>query len=247
MKYRSAPFLLSLTFHALIVALCFPMLVDRKFAHRAIPVDFVLVRAEGRQEHAAERVTTDKPVRAYRQTAARAKGATKEPQQTQGARVAPSESPKLAAPGVSAAGAVSTGQVETGGAVAVAAAPSAEGERRVDARPGGPRAARERPVATGAPAGGQDAWRDAVRSELRKTVEKNKVYPDRAKRMNWEGKVDLSFRVFEDGTIRDVEVAKSSGFQVLDDAARDLLKKLRVSYRPAEKMRLELAVEYRLQ
>jgi protein TonB len=243
MKYRPAPFLLSLAFHALIIALCFPMLVDRKFAHRAIPIDFTLVREEKRQEVAA-----DGPVHVSRPAAARAKGATKEPQQTHNPRVAPSESPRLAASGASAVGTVSTGQVETGGPVAVAAAPSGEGERRLDAGPGGARLARiEGPGATGAPAGGQDAWRDAIRSELRRTVEKNKVYPDRAKRMNWQGKVDLSFRVFEDGTIRDVRVAKSSGFQVLDDAARDLLKKLRLSYRPVEKMQLELAVEYRLQ
>jgi protein TonB len=123
-----------------------------------------------------------------------------------------------------------------------------QGERRVDAHAVAPGLARsEGAVAPGAPAGGQDAWREAVRLELWRTVERHKVYPDRARRMNWEGRVALSFHVFEDGTIRDIKVARSSGFSVLDDAARDLLKQLRLSRRPAEKMRLELAVEYRLE
>ncbi len=246
MKYRAAPFLVSFAFHALIIALCFPLLADRKFAHRVIPVDFVLLREEIRQGHAAQRAATDDPARAYRQTPAREAIVSEGPRRSETARSAASENLKRPGPAASAADGVSTGQAETTGALAVAAAPSAQGERRVEAGPGTPRV-REKPETSGAAAGGQDAWRDAVWSELRRTVEKHKVYPDRAKRMNWEGKVDLSFRVFEDGTIRDIKVAKSSGFQVLDDAARDLLKKLRLSYRPVEKMRLELAVEYRLQ
>lgn len=246
MKYRAAPFLLSFAFHALIVALCFPMLADKKFAHRVIPIDFVVFREEIRREHAAERAARDKPVRASRQTPARAAIVPEGLHRSETARAAASEDVKSPGPVASAAGTVSTGQVEATGAPAVEAASLAQGERRVEAG-SGPLRAREKPETPGAAAGGQDAWRDAVRSELRRTVEKHKVYPDRAKRMNWEGKVDLSFRVFEDGTIRDIKVVRSSGFQVLDDAARDLLKKLRVSYRPVEKMRLELAVEYRLQ
>ena len=48
-------------------------------------------------------------------------------------------------------------------------------------------------------------------------------YPERARRMGWEGEVLLSFVVSEDGTIRDVKVVKSSGRNVFDNHAREII------------------------
>ncbi len=248
MKYGSAAFLLSLAFHVLIVALCLPMLADRKFVHHAIPVDFTFIDKETPQEHAAAPAATDRPVRAPQRAAARVPGIAKDTRKVGAGRVTPFEDVRVSEP-PGAGSTVDARPVETGGPVTVAAAPSqGQGERRASAGPAAARPARvEGAPAAAAREGDQGAWREAVRSELRRTVDKNKVYPDRARRMNWEGTVDLSFRVFEDGSIRDITVAKGSGFRVLDDAAVDLLKRLRLSCRPAEKMRLDLAVEYRLQ
>jgi protein TonB len=50
-------------------------------------------------------------------------------------------------------------------------------------------------------------------------------YPDRARRMGWEGKVLLSFVILENGAIRDVEVINSSGRRDFDDHAREILEK----------------------
>ena len=50
-------------------------------------------------------------------------------------------------------------------------------------------------------------------------------YPDRARRMEWEGEVLLSFVISEDGTIHDVKIVKGSGRSIFDDHAREILKK----------------------
>ncbi len=46
------------------------------------------------------------------------------------------------------------------------------------------------------------------------------TYPDDALDNNWQGKVYLSFIIDKDGTISDVEVVRSSGYEVLDNAAK---------------------------
>jgi protein TonB len=51
------------------------------------------------------------------------------------------------------------------------------------------------------------------------------MYPDRARRMGWEGKVLLSFVISEIGTVHDVEVVNGSGRHIFDDHARGILKK----------------------
>jgi TonB family protein len=51
------------------------------------------------------------------------------------------------------------------------------------------------------------------------------MYPDRALRMGWEGRVLLSFVISENGTVNDVEIVNSSGRHIFDDHAREILKK----------------------
>ena len=76
-------------------------------------------------------------------------------------------------------------------------------------------------------------------------------YPVLARRRGWEGEVVLAFRVDADGRIGNVKVANSSGFGLLDSAARDAL--LRVATvaladgrRPGTALDLTLPVIYRL-
>jgi len=76
-------------------------------------------------------------------------------------------------------------------------------------------------------------------------------YPVLARRRGWEGEVVLAFRVDADGRIGNVRVADSSGFGLLDSAARDAL--LRVATvaladgrRPGTALDLTLPVIYRL-
>jgi len=45
------------------------------------------------------------------------------------------------------------------------------------------------------------------------------MYPKRAREMGWEGTVMLRMEVTADGTVGDVKIRKSSGHDVLDQAA----------------------------
>ncbi len=52
-------------------------------------------------------------------------------------------------------------------------------------------------------------------------------YPMKARLKGWEGTVTLRFEMLADGTIGAIEVAKSSGHDILDTAARNALKQWR--------------------
>jgi TonB family protein len=53
------------------------------------------------------------------------------------------------------------------------------------------------------------------------------VYPEQARLQGWEGTVTLRFAMLADGTIGAIEVAKSSGYPILDTAAQKALKQWR--------------------
>ena len=72
-------------------------------------------------------------------------------------------------------------------------------------------------------------------------------YPDRARRMGWEGKVLLSFDLFENGSIRNVKIVSSSGFRTLDDSAREIIEKTTFTQKIPYSRAVQLPVEYRLQ
>lgn len=60
---------------------------------------------------------------------------------------------------------------------------------------------------------------DVYRSKLRREIERNKRYPQRAKMMRKQGVVTVSFTLRADGGIQNPRVAKSSGSEDLDRAA----------------------------
>jgi len=49
-------------------------------------------------------------------------------------------------------------------------------------------------------------------------------YPARARRRGWEGAVVLRLRIDAEGAVGEVEVAESSGYRILDRAARDAVR-----------------------
>jgi protein TonB len=53
----------------------------------------------------------------------------------------------------------------------------------------------------------------------------NLEFPERARRMNWEGKVFISFVINTDGRVESVLVLRSSGYSVLDRSAVDAVKR----------------------
>jgi protein TonB len=86
---------------------------------------------------------------------------------------------------------------------------------------------------------------------LRMEIERHKTYPDRARRLGWEGEVRVRFDVDRDGRVSAVEVAESSGCGELDAAATDTLR--RIGHLPPlpsstrlSRLHLELPMVYRL-
>jgi TonB family protein len=82
---------------------------------------------------------------------------------------------------------------------------------------------------------------------IRQTIMRNIRYPEKARRMGLEGKVLLSFTLFETGIIKDVKVIRSSGFPILDESAKDALVKTKFSRKIPTQLFVILPVEYRLE
>jgi len=66
-----------------------------------------------------------------------------------------------------------------------------------------------------------DAIRSDYSSRVLAAISVHKVYPAQARRLGQEGIVRVRFNVTSDGTVTDVQVEESSGFQSLDNAAVD--------------------------
>lgn len=61
---------------------------------------------------------------------------------------------------------------------------------------------------------------------LRQMIDERKIYPKNAKKLRQMGTVKVKFTLLRDGTIKNVSMADSSGFELLDQAATDLLENL---------------------
>jgi APA family basic amino acid/polyamine antiporter len=80
-------------------------------------------------------------------------------------------------------------------------------------------------VVGGVPGGGVGgtsepiAARPADLAMVRARIARTLTYPPRARRMGWEGRVALAFVLLAEGSVRDLRVAQTSGYSLLDDAA----------------------------
>jgi periplasmic protein TonB len=81
---------------------------------------------------------------------------------------------------------------------------------------------------------------------IRETVMKNIKYPERARRMGWEGKVVLSFVVLENGAVKDVKITGGSGYRTLDDETRAAVERITFKQKIPCRLVISLPVEYRL-
>jgi len=69
---------------------------------------------------------------------------------------------------------------------------------------------------------------------VKTTIEKNKIYPKRAKKLQQEGRVILAFVIAQDGYIYHLKLKKRSGFSRLDKAALKILHKIK-KFKPIPK------------
>ena len=82
---------------------------------------------------------------------------------------------------------------------------------------------------------------------IRENIMKNIKYPEKARRMGWEGRVLLSFVIFENGSIHNIKVVNSSGFPVLDSSAREAIAKTTFSQKVPYRLVIVLPIEYKLE
>lgn len=62
-------------------------------------------------------------------------------------------------------------------------------------------------------------------AKMQSAIKKHQKYPKRATKMRHQGVVEVSFFFKTNGTVSDVKVIKSSGFDSLDEAAMEAIKK----------------------
>lgn len=83
-------------------------------------------------------------------------------------------------------------------------------------------------------------------SYIRDRIQKNLTYPKIARERGWEGKVTVSFIVYESGYVEDVKVTESSGFDVLDKNAIETVKRASPFPRPPVRAELIIPISYKL-
>jgi len=98
--------------------------------------------------------------------------------------------------------------------------------------------------------GGTDQLRSKYRKEhfeyIRRIIQENIVYPDRAQRNGWEGQVVVMFSVMQNGRVKDIRIRKSSGYGILDENVVETIRKVEPFPRPPVAVELVIPVAYRL-
>ncbi|MBU6154620.1 MAG: energy transducer TonB [Bdellovibrionales bacterium] len=88
-------------------------------------------------------------------------------------------------------------------------------------------------------------------SELRNYIERHKSYPPQARTLGHEGQAEIKFSILSDGSLSSVELLRSSGSSILDQAALSLLQRVqKLSPIPSElrmtRLDLVLPIQYSL-
>ena len=118
-------------------------------------------------------------------------------------------------------------------------------ERGGQADPGGPGGGGTGVAARWGTGGSGDGGgvADLVRS-IRRRIEHAKIYPEAARRQGIQGTVDLRFRIAADGSVETLEILRSSGFPLLDEASQQTIR--RAAPYPRVQGWVRLPVSYRL-
>lgn len=82
----------------------------------------------------------------------------------------------------------------------------------------------------------------AYRTALRREIERNKRYPQRAKMMRKQGIVQISFNLGNDGSLNNPQISSSSGNEDLDNAALQAVQQARSIGSPPAGMGRNLTV-----
>jgi protein TonB len=84
----------------------------------------------------------------------------------------------------------------------------------------------------------------AVLQAIRRQIEGARTYPEAARRDGLQGTVDLRFRIAPDGSVEIMEILRSSGFRILDEASKQTVQRA-APYPPVAGW-IRLPLSYRL-
>ena len=88
---------------------------------------------------------------------------------------------------------------------------------------------------------------DAHLGEIRALLIQNLKYPKNAQRLKMQGEVRVSFRLKSDGSVENIEVLKSSGFEILDEDAKALINHTAPQFpKPTKSVSLSIPLSYLL-
>jgi protein TonB len=82
---------------------------------------------------------------------------------------------------------------------------------------------------------------------IKELVQKSIVYPPRAKRMGWMGKVVVSFLITENGRTKNQKIIKSSGYDLLDNNVVETIKSLEPYPKPPASAEIRIPVVFNLE
>ena len=100
-------------------------------------------------------------------------------------------------------------------------------------------------VGTGQGAGvGSGSGGNPVLAKIWKRINSSKYYPETAKRQKMEGSPRVTFSIAEDGSVANVAIAASCGMAILDDAAKETVR--RAAPLPFYPQPITLTVKYSL-
>lgn len=100
----------------------------------------------------------------------------------------------------------------------------AQAEKRADSLAGDEVQVSAAAPALGTPSGRELDASERYAAELRQWLERRKVYPATARRMGKQGRVLVKFRLRRDGSILHAQVIEASSHEVLNDAAKELVR-----------------------
>jgi len=84
----------------------------------------------------------------------------------------------------------------------------------------------------------------ALLQGIRRRIEQAMAYPEPARRHGIQGTVDLRFRIAADGAVEAVEILRSSGSRILDEASEQTIRRA-APYPPVSGW-IRLPLSYRL-
>jgi protein TonB len=115
--------------------------------------------------------------------------------------------------------------------------PAPQVAAKTPATPAAPYVGAVAPSTTLPPKPSDDKAKQRYAQEISRKIARNittRDYPLLARERGWQGTAQLLLRIHADGKLNDVTVASSSGYDVLDDRAVELVKRMQLPALPDE-------------